>query len=310
MNTINGNRLLLELDCTSAVQNAHDIVALARSAESQGFHTLGFPDHFLVHTPLGRRLTLDCFTALATAAAPTRQLVLATHVASAGFRTPLNLIRQTVSLQNLTEGRFELGIGAGWHRGEAEASRGPAPDTARGRLLQALEAIEAAWPGSVGEPSGPPMLRPDQRELLAQLGSAAPRPLVKIAAGGDRLIEIAAAHADVIMLTIPNSIRAEDGIHSRAVLERQISVARRHAPRTPFQAQIRSIVPAGQWAEHEDDVRCLPDDPELARLRIEWLRAREIHRISFHEADPSKIAWISTHLHPALLGRRARPGSA
>jgi len=80
-------------------------LALARSAEDSGYSCFMVPDH------LGR---LSTFPALMAAAAATRTIKLATYVLNQDFRPPAVLAQEAATVQLLTGGRLELGIGAGW----------------------------------------------------------------------------------------------------------------------------------------------------------------------------------------------------
>jgi probable F420-dependent oxidoreductase len=80
---------------------------LARCAEDTGYSALQIPDH------LGR---LSTFPALMAAAAVTRNITLTTYVLNQDFRPPALLAQEAASVQLLTGGRLELGIGAGWAR--------------------------------------------------------------------------------------------------------------------------------------------------------------------------------------------------
>src|SRR5438034_2583124 len=78
---------------------------LARLAESSGYSSLMIPDH------LPRLAT---FPSLMAAAAVTTSLKLTTYVLNQDFRPPGILAQEAASVQLFTEGRLELGIGAGW----------------------------------------------------------------------------------------------------------------------------------------------------------------------------------------------------
>ena len=80
--------------------------AIARRAESIGYDLLVMPDH------LGQQLSP--FAALATAAAATTRLRIAAFVFANDYRHPLILAREAATLDFLSGGRFEMGLGAGW----------------------------------------------------------------------------------------------------------------------------------------------------------------------------------------------------
>jgi probable F420-dependent oxidoreductase len=84
-------------------------LAHARRAEQDGYSTLLIPDH------VGR---LSPFPALMAAAAVTERLNLGTWVLNQDFRPPAVLAQEVAAVQILTNGRLELGIGAGWAKQE------------------------------------------------------------------------------------------------------------------------------------------------------------------------------------------------
>src|SRR6201746_2446936 len=79
----------------------------ARELEALGYSTLFAPDHF--------DEGLGPLTAMATAAAATTELTVATAVFAADFRHPAVLARELASIDVLSEGRLEVGLGAGHH---------------------------------------------------------------------------------------------------------------------------------------------------------------------------------------------------
>ena len=105
---------------------------LARELESRGFESLCVPEH--THIPTSRRSpwpggavlpreylhTLDPFVGLAAAAVVTERLRLLTGIALLAERDPIICAKECASLDYLSNGRFELGIGAGWNAEEME----------------------------------------------------------------------------------------------------------------------------------------------------------------------------------------------
>lgn len=144
----------------SRVENA------ARSAEEFGFDVLHVPDHLGAPAP---------FPALTMAAAATSTLRLGTFVLNAGFYKPALLARDVAALRDLSGGRFELGLGAGYVRKEFEAAELPFP-TAR----QRVEYLD---------------------HMTEHIGEHVPDVPILIAGNGDRLLTVAARRANIIGLT-------------------------------------------------------------------------------------------------------------
>ena len=101
---------------------AADMRALWRKLDDCGFDWISAWDHFYEAPPAGG--TVDHFEALATLGAlavETRRARLGCLVFYVGYRNPALLAKAATTLDHLSGGRFELGIGAGWHQWEALA---------------------------------------------------------------------------------------------------------------------------------------------------------------------------------------------
>lgn len=107
-------------------------VAIAKAVEERGLDSLFFPEH--THIPVSRKTpfpggtdlpnwywrTHDPFVALAAAAAVTSKIKLGTGICLVIERDPIVLAKECASLDTISEGRFILGIGAGWNVEEME----------------------------------------------------------------------------------------------------------------------------------------------------------------------------------------------
>ena len=107
-------------------------VELARAVEERGLDSLFFPEH--THIPTSRATpfpggtdlpkmywhTHDPFVALGACAAVTEKIRLGTGICLVIERDPITLAKEVASLDMISEGRFVLGIGAGWNREEME----------------------------------------------------------------------------------------------------------------------------------------------------------------------------------------------
>ena len=117
-----------------ATDQAMDPVSLAVAAEERGFESLFVPEH--VHMPVDRetkfprsedgslpdeyRRIHDPFVALAAAAGATSEIRLGTGICLVTEHEPIALAKQIASLDMISGGRFEFGIGAGWLAEEME----------------------------------------------------------------------------------------------------------------------------------------------------------------------------------------------
>jgi probable F420-dependent oxidoreductase len=129
---------------------------LGRAAEDAGFSSLFFAEH--THIPASRDTgrpgggelpkqywhTHDPFVALATVAAVTERIRLGTGVALVIERDPIITAKEAASLDVLSGGRFELGVGAGWNREEMR-NHGTDPRRRFSLMRERVQAIKAIW---------------------------------------------------------------------------------------------------------------------------------------------------------------------
>ncbi len=90
-------------------------VALAKACEDNGFEALFRSDHYVSVEGKSERSSLDAWTTLAALAAVTSRIRLGTLVSPATFRHPSVLAKSAVTVDQVSGGRAELGLGAGWH---------------------------------------------------------------------------------------------------------------------------------------------------------------------------------------------------
>ena len=136
---------------------------LAMALEERGFESLWVPEHTHIPVPAeGHSITgmprmpaggfleeeyrhiSDPFTSLAAAAAVTDRLLLGTSICLINQHHPINLAKTAATLDRLSEGRFQLGIGAGWYSPEM-AHHGIKFDERWRQLHERLSAIKALW---------------------------------------------------------------------------------------------------------------------------------------------------------------------
>ena len=193
-------------------------VELARSAEERGFSSLWVPEH--THIPTSRRTpsptgeplpeeykrTLDPFVSLAMAATVTTRLRIGTGIALPAQRDPIITAKESATLDHLSGGRFDLGIGFGWNFDELEdhgGSKATRRDVARERVL----AMQRLWADDVASFDGEhvhlspswawpkPVQRVDGKPAVPVLlgGAAGPTLFRHIAEYGDGWIPIGGA---------------------------------------------------------------------------------------------------------------------
>ncbi len=167
-------------------------VSKARRAEELGYSTLLMADHFVN--------TMEPFAALSVAATATTTLRMGTFVCANDFRHPAMLAKQSATLDFLSDGRFELGIGVGWHKSEYDQTGIPFdPGGVRvSRLEEAVSIIKTAFSDEPVQFDGEYYKISDLMGLPKPVQK--PHPPIMIAGGGRRILSIAAREADIVGL--------------------------------------------------------------------------------------------------------------
>src|SRR5919198_1960030 len=192
------------LASASAVVDARALAESARKAEALGYSALVITDHLLGQ--------LAPVPFLATVAAATQRLRIGTFVFNNALRHPAVLAQDLASLDVLSGGRLEFGVGAGWNRAEYDAI-GIAFDHARTRVERLAESV-AILKGLFGPE---PFSFAGKHYRIERLDGR-PKPVQKphppflIGGGGRRVLELAAREAQIVGLA--PRIGARDGFAS------------------------------------------------------------------------------------------------
>lgn len=129
-----------------------DQLQLARRAEDLGFNGFFRSDHYLaMGEGDGLPGPTDAWTTLAGLARETSSIALGTLVSSMTFRYPGVLAIQAAQVDEMSGGRVELGLGAGWFEAEHQAYGIPFPAKRFGILTEQLEVISGLWNTPAGE---------------------------------------------------------------------------------------------------------------------------------------------------------------
>jgi probable F420-dependent oxidoreductase len=129
-----------------ATTSRERLLEVAHRAEALGYSTLLLRDHFVAE-PFGDQLAP--LVALMAAAGATRTLRVGSLVLNNDYRHPVVLAKEAATLDLLSGGRFELGIGAGWLRDEYERAGMPfdPPAVRVGRLQESLRVLKGLLAG-------------------------------------------------------------------------------------------------------------------------------------------------------------------
>lgn len=203
-----------------------------RRVEGLGYTTLFLADHYLGPGPARReartpRQDLAPIAAMASAAAWTETLRIGCRVFCIDYHVPAVLAKEAATLDLLSDGRLEFGVGAGWS-GVEYAAMGLAfdrPGRRIAKLAEVVSLVKAHWQGDELEYSG---------ELVEARGYAGrprpvqqPHPPIIIGGGGQRVLTLAGREADIVSISsVPFVASDPDGLDPQAVAERRIGFVR------------------------------------------------------------------------------------
>jgi alkanesulfonate monooxygenase SsuD/methylene tetrahydromethanopterin reductase-like flavin-dependent oxidoreductase (luciferase family) len=179
-------------------QRPQDVVALAQLTERAGLDLVTFQDH--PYQPA----FLDTWTLLSWVAAQTERVRVAPNVVNLPLRPPAVLARAAASLDLLSGGRFELGLGAGAFWDGIEAMGGPrrSPGEAVDALSEAIDVIRAVW--DVSASGG---VRLDGEYYRVHGAKRGPKPAhdieIRLGAYKPRMLRLTGAKADGWLPSLP-----------------------------------------------------------------------------------------------------------
>lgn len=171
-----------------------DLLRVARATEEFGFDAFFRSDHYLgMGAGDGLPGPTDAWTTLAGLARETSRIRLGTLVTSMTFRHPGVLAIQVAQVDQMSGGRVELGLGAGWFEAEHTAYGIPFPAKRFGRLEQQFEILTGLWSTPVGQrfdyagtdytlTDSPALPKPAQRQVPLIVGGNGPKRTPALAA--------------------------------------------------------------------------------------------------------------------------------
>jgi probable F420-dependent oxidoreductase len=169
-------------------------IAKARKIEDLGYSSLMLPDHLLTER-------VAPMPALVSAAEATKRILVGTYVLNNDLRHPVVLAREAAAVDLLTDGRLQLGLGAGWNKAEYDQA-GLTFNRGGIRVERLAEAVviirrllageQVTFAGRHYRVSG---------HVLAPLPVQKPHPPIIIGGKGPRLLTLAAQQADIVGLT-------------------------------------------------------------------------------------------------------------
>ena len=261
-----------------------ELAARAERAEQAGFDSVWVMDHYWTERQDGRRGAHEPMVTLSYLAARTSRLRLGTLVVCNSFRHPGQLGREALALAEASQGRFILGLGAGWHQPEYDAFGIPF-DHRVTRLAETLAVL-------------PPLLRGEHvthRGRYMQLDGASlvrgeHAPPLWLAGAGPRMLELTARHAAGWNV----AWYGEDPGRFRASLGRlRAALAEAGRPEAEIEASVGLFVlPEAAGASQQDEVIVGGPEYVAERLRAYGEAGADLAIVSlatspFSELDPS-----------------------
>lgn len=169
--------------------------AKARHLEDSGFDALLVPDHLV-----GPRFAP--IAAITAAACATSRLRVGTLVFANDFRHPAILAKEAATVDVLSDGRLELGIGTGWmaHDYDRAGLTLDLPGVRVGRLAEAIQVLKGLWRGGPFSCTGEHYTIDGLEQSPVPVQR--PHPRLMLGGGGPRMLRLAAREADIVNLTM------------------------------------------------------------------------------------------------------------
>lgn len=187
---------------------AKDFRDLARQAEDLGFSTFSMPDHFVDHP-------LAPIPGIMAAAMATTTLRVGTLVLGNDYKHPVVLANEAATIDLLSDGRLELGVGAGWMTEDYE--RGGFPLDSAGVRIARLDESLTVIKGLMAD--GPFTFHGEHYQVDALDGEPKPvqrpHPPIVVGGGGPKVLAVAAKHAQIVGINA--NLRAGVGTHPDSV---------------------------------------------------------------------------------------------
>jgi probable F420-dependent oxidoreductase len=195
---------------TYAADSADAWRGLARRVEALGYSTLHVADHYIgpgpALTPTNHvAQSIAAVPAMASAAEATTTLRVGCRVFGIDYHHPVVLAKEVATLDLLSDGRIEVGLGAGWLANEYEAMGIPfeRPSVRIARLAATVDLLRTCFDD--GE------VKFDCAGVIAQGFEALPKPVqrpgppIMIGGGSPKVLRMAGAKADIVSLNFDNS---------------------------------------------------------------------------------------------------------
>ena len=274
-----------------------EYLAMARAAEESGFDSIWLGDHLLYRgNGRGERGPWEAWTLLSALAAATERVRLGPLVACAGFHPPGLIAKMAATVDEVSGGRFVLGVGAGWNEEEFRAFGIPF-DHRVSRFEESFAIVRGLLAGERVTLDGR-YWRADDALLLPPPARRVP---LMIGSNGPRVLGIALPHADAWNTWFEDYGNSAEGF---AALNARIDDAARAAGRPPVQVDRSAcvLIALGGAGAREAGVPPVRGTPERVAAHL-----GELAEVGADEAilvaDPIDERSIRTLAEAAALAR-------
>ncbi len=258
--------------------------SLAQTAEAIGVRTLSVMDHWFQMDMLwpAEEPMLEGYTALAFAAAKTERLRFRLLVGGVTYRHPGLLAKTVTTLDVLSGGRAELGLGAAWYEREHRGLGVPFPPLRERyeRLEETLQICFQMWSDDNGAYEGAHYQLAET--LCSPQPVSSPRPRVLIGGGGERkTLRLVATYADACNI-----------IGDAATVGHKVDVLRRHCDdvgRDPGEVEVTALMGVPEDADRETILR-----------EVEALAAVGTQAIVVRSTGPEPSKWLEETWGPVV----------
>ena len=295
-----------------------EVLALARAVEAAGLEAYFRSDHYNSFPGPEGRPTTDAWATLAGLARETRRIGLGTLVSPVTFRVPGNLAKMVATVDEMSGGRIELGMGAGWHADEHAAHGLPFPPLREryDMLEEGLAIVHGLWTepdgwnfdGAHWQVRGAAFRAPPVRE-----GRRHP-PIILGGEGGPRFARLVARYADEVNIVSATAQR----VRKAFARVREACAAIGRDPDELTYSAMTGVLVADTEADLRERVRAQiaftadgdPDDAtawlaerrrrwiigtsEEAQQRIAELAAEGVQRIMLQDFLPRDLDMVAT----------------
>lgn len=217
------------LHVSAAYAKWDTFLTIAKKAERLGYDSVWVSDHFV--SPSGRPYGLEAWTVLSALASSTKKIKLGTYVLCNQFRQPSLLAKMASTLDNISKGRLELGIGAGWLKNEHVAfGFGWDKHLIRvERLRETIEIIKKLWTENSVSYDGKYFQLKDA--TLEPKPFQKPYPLIWVGGNSGHIRKVVAEVGDGWIPVLPTPKQLTDGVL-------QIKERMKHVGRDPQKLQV------------------------------------------------------------------------